>query len=304
MDELLAKLLEAQILSEDTKSELLTAFNTKLSEAVESAKAEAQAEVRADLTEKWIGERDVLIEAIDNKVEEALTEEISELRADLDRFRDLEAEHAEKLVEAKAQMAGELKNDLRQLVEKLDSFLEIRLRTELEDLREDIVSQRENQFGRSVIEAFRHEFEENFYDKKSQLKSIRETQNRLADTEKALKEAESKLGTMLRESKMKQVLQPLKGTQREVMEAILKTVDTTKLEEGYKTFIGRVIREADEKSSEKENTVLAEGVTKPVKKTVTEGKVVSGDNVQLTESNKNQEKPSADVSHWKKLAGL
>lgn len=304
MDELLAKLLEAQILSEDTKSELLTAFNTKLSEAVETAKAEAQAEVRADLTEKWIGERDVLIEAIDSKVEEALTEEISELRADLDRFRDLEAEHAEKLVEAKAQMAGELKNDLRQLVEKLDSFLEMRLRTELEDLREDIAFNKENQFGRSIIEAFRHEFENNFYDKKSQLKSIRETQTRLTDTEKELKEAQAQLSTMLRESKMKQVLQPLKGTQREVMEAILKTVDTNKLEEGYKTFIGRVIREADEKSSEKENSVLAEGVAKPVKKAVTEGKVVSGDNVQLTESNKNQEKPSTDVSHWKKLAGL
>ena len=41
MDELLQKLLEAEVLSEDTKKELETAFSEKLEEAINVAKEEA-----------------------------------------------------------------------------------------------------------------------------------------------------------------------------------------------------------------------------------------------------------------------
>ena len=108
MDELLQKLLEAEVLTEETKKELKTAFETKLNEAVEAAKAEAAADVRAELTEQWVNERDALVEAVDAKVGDYLDGEIEELKADIERFRDLEAEAAEKLVEAKALMAEEL----------------------------------------------------------------------------------------------------------------------------------------------------------------------------------------------------
>jgi len=72
MDELLQQLLEAEVLSEETKKELETAMTGKLGEAVELAKSEAAADVRAELTEQWIQERDTLIEAIDSKVDDYL----------------------------------------------------------------------------------------------------------------------------------------------------------------------------------------------------------------------------------------
>lgn len=65
------------------------------------------------------------------------------------------------------------------------------------------------------------------------------------------------------------------GRTREVMEAILKNVDTPSLEEAYKTYVGRVLKETAEPAvtSEKEEKVLAEGV-----KTKVSGVVKSGDN--------------------------
>ena len=93
----------------------------------------------------------------------------------------------------------------------------------------------------------------------------------------------------MRDKKLKEVLAPLTGRSRDVMEAILKNVDTEQLDEAYKTFIGRVIRESEATGSENEDKVLAEGASKkPETKTakVYEAKTVavSGDTEVVTES--------------------
>lgn len=315
MNELLQKLLEAEILTEDTKTELEQAFTTQLDEAIIAAKDEAAADVRAELTEQWVAEKDTLVEAIDAKVGEMLEQEIEELKEDIDRFRDLEAEYAEKLVEAKAAMGDELKADLADLVEKIDAFLEIRLSAEIEELREDITTVRKNQFGKKVFEAFSQEYMSEFADEESAETNLRETETRLADTEAQLKEAEQKLGAMERSEKMTQVLSPLSGRAREVMEAILKNVDTKNLNEGYKTFIGRVVREtaeADTKDaiSEKEadeGKVLAEGAdekTSADKKTIKEGDVKTGDTEETLTESATETESSDKLAHLRKLAGI
>jgi len=256
MEELLQKLLEAEVLSEDTKKELEGAFQKKLDEAITAAKEVAADDVRAELSEQWVTERDQLIEAVDSKVTEFLVKEVEELKNDIESFRDLETEYAEKLVEAKAAMSDELKDDLMELVEKVDAFLEIRLSAEVDELREDIDNVRKNDFGRRIVEAFAEEFMLNFVDEEAAQNTLREITERLHDTEEALAESESRRSEIERTVKMEDVLSPLGGRQREVMEAILRNVDTEHLEEGYKTFIGRVIRETDD--SEKEGSVLAE----------------------------------------------
>lgn len=261
MEELLQKLLEAEILGEDTKTELEEAFNQHLNEAVEAAKADASADVRAELTEQWVNERDALIEAVDNKVGDFLDAEIAELKEDIERFRDLEADYAEKLVEAKAAMADELKGDLAQLIEQLDAFLEIRLTAELDELMEDIEEVKKNDFGRRIYEAMEDEFRANFADEDSAESDLRETQSRLHDATEQLEEAMSRVNELERNQKLDEVLAPLTGKSREIMEAILRNVDTKDLEAGYKTFIGRVLRESDEAESEKEDSVLAEGAS-------------------------------------------
>lgn len=282
MDELLQKLLEAEVLSEDTKKELEEAMKSKLDEAIELVKTETAADVRAELTEQWIQERDALIEAVDSKVTEFLKIEMDELKDDIERFRDLEAEFAEKLVEAKSQMSDELKGDLAELVEKLDAFLEIRLTAEMEELHEDLEEVKKNDFGRRMFEAVQEEYRMNFADDDSIEANLRETEENLEAVTADLEESVRKLSDMERNEKMGEVLSTLDGRSKDVMEAILRNVPTDQLDEGYKTFIGRVLKEtAEDTNSEKEDKVLAEGKENGEDKTVVEGDVVTGDNEAL-----------------------
>ena len=311
MNELLQKLLEADVLTDETKSELEEAFTVQLEEAITAAKDDAAADVRAELTEKWIIERDALVEAIDSKVGDFLTDEVAELKEDINRFRDLEAEYAEKLVEAKASMGDELKTDLVELVEKIDAFLEIRLTAEIDELREDIQEVKKDEFGRKIFEAFKGEFGNVYHDQDDTEANLAEVKARLTDTESALEESETKRDELERALKLDEILEPLSGRQKEVMEAILKTVDTSDLEKGYKTFIGRVVRETEEVDSEKEDKVLAEGAdvdgddkVEDDKEVVVEGDVKTGDTEDvITESEENPEL-DAKLAHIRKLAGI
>lgn len=314
MDELLKKLLEAEILTESTKNELEAAFKAKLESDTQVARAAAQASVSAELNEQWITERETLIEALDAKVTEALTEELSELRADIERFRDLEAEFAEKIVESKDEMAAVLKSDISQLIEKLDTFLEIRLTSELDELREDFAEIKKNEFGKKVFESFVTEFKKHYAGDDSIESKLSETEQRLEDSMAALEEAEKKTAKLERKIKLERVLAPLSGKTKEVMEAILKNVDTLMLEDAYKTYVGRVLKETsatDEQTSEKEDKVLAEGK----KKQAVSGHVKTGNNDEqlmneglIDAADLKQSSSSAiseaTVQHLRRIAGL
>lgn len=274
MNELLKKLLAADVLTEDVRQQLEKAITSEITEAVEVAKAEAQTQVRSELKEQWNKERDALIEAIDTKVSDMLGKEIEELKEDISRFRDLEAEYAEKLVESKAEMKQQLKSDIATLVEKLDAFLEMRLATEIEELKEDMNKVKKLEFGRNVFEAFVNEYRKNFVDGDETERALKETRARLANVSKQLKESKTKVDTQVRTTKLEKLLAPLSGKKREVMETILSKLPTDQLEEGYKTFVGRVVRETEETSKEKENKVLAEDasdISKKQKSTVKTG---------------------------------
>jgi len=278
MDELLKKLLAAEVLTEETKTELEAAVKKQLDEVTRSAREEATALVTAELNKQWISERETLIEALDAKITEALTEELDDLRGDIDRFRDLEAEYADKLVESKSETADQLKTDIAQLIEKLDAFLEVRLSAELEELREDFNTVKKQQFGKKVFEAFVTEFKKHYAGDDSIESKLNETEQRLEDALSALEASEKKTAKLLREAKLETVLAPLTGRSREVMEAILKNVDTQMLDEAYKTYIGRVLKDTTTATtSGKEEPVLAEGTKKPGIKGVSK----SGDDAAL-----------------------
>jgi glycine cleavage system H lipoate-binding protein len=326
MEELLKKLLAAEVLTEETKQELEAAFKKHLEDAEKKAREEATAGVTAALNEQWITERETLIEALDEKVSEVLTEELKELKEDIERFRDLEAEYAEKIVESKGEMADQLKKDMELLIEKLDKFLEIRLTAEVEELRGDVEIVKKNEFGKKVFEAFVAEFKKHYTGEDSVEGKLTETQQRLEDALTSLEDAEKKIAKMERSKKLQDVLAPVTGRTREVMEAILKNVDTPLLEEAYKTYIGRVVKETSEKkeevkeisTSEKETKVLAEGEKKeeaktaPASKPTLTGKAVSGDTKDILEEGKKLDKETEvksaisdeEKARLRRLAGL
>jgi len=178
-------------------------------------------------------------------------------------------------------MAEEVKSDMVELLESLDAFLEMRITTEMEEIKESIEAAKKLDFGRRIFEAFAEEFDlvhTNDDAVKAELVSVKA---KLAETTEALEEVIADRDALERQDKLEELLSNLDSYQREVMETVLNTVATEKLDEAYKTFLPRIMKESVNTVSEKETEkVLAEGVKEvAAAKTV----VVTGDRTSLSE---------------------
>lgn len=309
MNEILQKLLETEILTEDTKQQLQSAINRKLDEAVEQAKMETRQQMEVQLAEQWVQDRDVLIEAIDSKINQFLAEEIVELKQDIEKFRDLEAEYAQKIVEAKEELSLEMKNDLDRLAAHADKFLESRLAAETQALHEEIEACRKLEFGRQVFEAFAQTYASNFVDDKSYQGKLRIAEQKIDQLNGKLKQVTESSTKLSRAVKMQEVLRPLSGNQREVMETLLRTTPTEKLEESYKAFIGRVVKQGTSVASTRRSKLTESAVPGKAKEVVAKSTVIkTGDDVMKLKEQRvlseSTNAPSADILHIKRLAGI
>lgn len=267
MDEILAKLLQSELLSEETKAEISASWTASVESFKTQVREDVTREVQAELISTWNTERDELITKVDTFVAEALTKEITELKGDIERFRDLEAEYATKLVEEKHKLAEEVAKELDGLVDKIDQFFEMRLETEMAELKEDLEIVKQNDLGRQMFEAFVSTYSKHYVDEKSVQNKLVVAEGKLADAEKQLAALEDERNKMIREAKMDQVLSQLTGKKREQMAMVLKNVDTARLEESYKFFIGRIIQEEKPAPA----AALTEGTTVVEQTTVVTG---------------------------------
>jgi len=299
MDEILKKLLESDLLSEETKAQLNEQFKTAVDAYLAEERSKLEVEIRSTLTEEFIKAREELAETVDSKVEEFLKVEFDELKEDINKFRDLEVEYAEKLVEEKENLAQMLGEQLNTLVDKLDAFLEVRIDEEMSELKEDIEDVKKLEFGRKIFEAVETEFKKF---RKEDLTSVEadlaETIDKLADAENRLAEIEQTRLAEARNSKLEELLSPLSGNAREQMKIILSNVSTEKLEEAFKVYIGRVLKETVVEPK-KEVTVSAPQITES-KGAASASTVVTGNEEVLDE----EVKPSDQLSRIRALAGL
>lgn len=299
MDEILKKLLESNLLSEETRAEISKQFKTVVDEFLAEERSKLEVEIRSSLTEEFVAARDELAEAVDKKIEDFLNAEFSELHEDINKFRDLEVEYAEKLVEEKENLAQMLGEQLDQLVDKLDAFLEVRLDEEMSELTEDIADVKKLEFGRKIFEAVEAEFKKFRKNDLSEAEqALAEAQDRLHDAEKKLSRIESERLAEARNSKMEELMSALSGNAKEQMKIILSNVATEKLEEAYKVYIGRVLKEAvvDVKKSEVQPTKIVEA-----KKVSAPAKMITGNEEErIVEA----VKPSDQTSRMRVLAGL
>lgn len=275
MNELLKKLLESQVLSEETKAELAEAINSQLQDVIKEAKESAAAEARLELAEQWLEARDALIEAIDTKVTDLLDEEVNALKADIDAFRDLEVEYAEKLTEAKLELAITVKADMAQLIEQLDTFLEMRIDEEFTELKTDITEAKKVDFGRRMFESFAEEFQNKFVREDDTHTKLAEAEARLQVVTSKLTEATATKAKMERSLKLENLLAPLTGHSRSLMETILANVDTKELDKAYAKFIGRVLKESTAAPTDANLNEGAKVDVKPVTPVVKTGDVIS-----------------------------
>jgi len=296
INELFKKLVDSELLTEETKVELQTQFDAFLKESVDAAKKETEEKVRIELTEQFVADKEALIEALDTKAEEYLAKELAELKDDIEKFRDLETEYAAKIVEAKREMAITVKNDMSTLVETLDKFLEERLNEEFEELREDIEEVKKLEFGRRIFEAVQNEYARSYVNENETAVALQKATTEIKNTKRVLESQSKELNAIKRGNKLAVVLESLTGRPKEVMSAILANVPTEKLEETYKSYIGRVLHESVsekvEESTEQKEVGQSPRVLAESKDNSTAGpattKVVSGDKPVL-ENEKTQD---------------
>jgi hypothetical protein len=297
MDEILNKLLESELLSDETKTEVSTLWNSAVSKKMAEIKEEVELEVRAELAEQWTKDREAFITKVDTFVTEQLTTELADLRGDIERFRDLEVEYSERLVEEKKKIAEEVAKEMDTLVDKIDAFFELRIAEEMAEFKEDLEIVKQNEFGRKVFEAFASEYANSHVDEESNSTKLSIAESKVADLTKRLAALETEKNKMIRESKMAEVLKPLSGEKRESMAFILQNVETNKLEEAYKHFIGRILKE-EKPASEKKEEVLKESTTK----------VVTGEekNAEIIKEEKSAAAPasSSNLDSIRRLAGI
>ncbi len=286
MDELLAKILATDVLSESTKAELSEAFTQLITEQVAEAKQLAEAEVRAQLAEQWVSEREALIDAMDAQINEALQAELADLKDDINAFRDLEVEHAAKLVEAKQELAEQLDGDIYALAEQIDQYLEEKMRAEFTDLKESIEVVKRNELGRKIFEMFASEYQTSFVNQTEVEKKLAEAKQAERELRAQLAEAEKQRNEIIRESKLAELLSTLAGKQKSIMETILKAVPTEKLDESFNMFLPRVISEGMKQQTQQP---IVEGA-KPTEA----GKIVTGNGATVI--NENVEQPKTTVS--------
>ena len=297
MDEILKKLLESDLLSEETKAQLNEQFQTAVDAYLAEERSKLEVEIRSTLTEEFVKAREELAETVDTKIDEFLKAEFDELHEDINKFRDLEVEFAEKLVEEKERLAQLLGEQIDQLVDKLDAFLEVRIDEEISELKEDIESVKKLEFGRKIFEAVEAEFKKFRKEDLTSVESdLAEALDELNDAKKRLAEIEQNRLAEARNSKLDELLAPLSGNAREQMKIILSNVKTEKLEEAFKIYIGRVLKETVvDKKDETANTIVE---SKEEKKETT---LITGNKEEVIEE---ETKPSDQLSRIRALAGL
>jgi adenosyl cobinamide kinase/adenosyl cobinamide phosphate guanylyltransferase len=263
-----------KMLSDRLAAEMAELHNDKKSLA--EAKAQYQQRIAEDAKKlegfviKQLGKELVEFQGDRRKVSEnfgkleqfvvrALAKEISEFAADK---KDL-AETKVKLVrEAKSKFEDIKQSFIQRSAKVVEAAVTQKLTSEIKQLKEDIDSARNNDFGRKIYEAFAQEFAGSYLNEKSEtsklLKIIQKKEYELAEAKQAIAEKENLVESTQREIRvtkdlmerkqvMAELVSPLSGDKRAVMQELLESVQTPKLRSAFDKYLPAVMEGAQKK---------------------------------------------------------
>jgi hypothetical protein len=315
---------------ENDKAQIVEAADTMIGDVIAKELEEFHAD-KAKVAEDRVAYRKHMKEhakLLDSFVMDTLRKEINELREDrvvqesnmsrLEGFvmeqltKELNEFHEDKrsLVEAKVKMIKEGKEVINQTkadfvktaATKVNGILENTLKSELNTLREDIKTAKENTFGRKIFETFAAEFMGSYLNEGTEVsklsKVVESLQGEIENKDKAIAEKEVLVqesakrariaaDTAERKQIMQEMMQPLSKDHKEIMGALLESVKTDKLQNAFNKYLPSVLKEDAKKPQKK---VLSESVTE-----------VTGDKAEASAS---ADKQTADIVYLQKLAGI
>jgi len=249
--------------------------------------------------------------AVEQVIEGVLEKELSELHESEKTSRRA---YLNAITEAKSSASNDRVQFKKKAALVLEQLVDIKLGGMLEELREDIESAREADFGREIYESFVTSFRRQFFDSSKEFKALSKdlkeakaiavkatkiAEARVAKAETTAKAARVKARKVTESYKRKHFIESalsrLSGKSRVKMEAILKASRTENLQETYKKFLPDVIAESSKKRVRGKNKAQNR-LNEAVIELTTGGKDV------LIEAKDNGE--DDDIAYIKNLAGI
>jgi hypothetical protein len=184
MLDIVKQLFENNVISEEIKSEIESAWNTRIQENRE----QVTAELREEFAQKYDHDKSAMVEAVEAMLTDRLQAELGEL-----------AEDRQGLIEARAKYAKKMKDDAK----AMEAFVLSNLKKELAELHEDrkTVADNVTKLESFIVDALAKEIAEFHTDKKdlaeTKVKLVRESK---AKFENLKKEFISKASTMVAET--------------------------------------------------------------------------------------------------------
>jgi hypothetical protein len=212
-------------------------------------------------------------EKLEQFVVHALAKEIGEFATDK---REL-AETKVKLVrEAKSKFEEIKQQFIKRSARVVEASVTKKLTSEIKQLKEDINNARTNDFGRRIYEAFAQEYAGSYLNEKSEtsklLRIIEKKDRDLAEAKQAITEKSTLVESRERELRvtkdlmerkqvMAELLSPLSGEKRALMQELLESVQTIKLSVAFDKYLPAVMEGAKPKVEKKSTLIESTEVT-------------------------------------------
>lgn len=306
------------------KAQLVEAMDNMLNDTIK-AEIEEFNEERKGLLQARVDYKNAVkshTEALNHFVMDSLKGEINELREDRNQqfsnfnklegfvLKQLAGEIAEfnddkkSLAEAKVKLVTEGRAKLNEAKAKfikrsaktVEAVIEKVLRSEMTQLREDIKSARENNFGRKIFESFAAEYMTSYLAEGTEIRKLNQSIenqqksiNTLTEAKESAEITSKKLqGKINRDKVMGELLGPLAKAKRVIMEELLESVQTKNLKGSFQKYLPAVLNETAVKTETSKRPTLTEK---------------TGNKVVATKEETSKE-GTAQVVHLKKLAGI
>jgi len=240
-------------------------------------------------------------EKLEQFVVRALSREIKEFTQD-----------KQAVVEAKVKLVAEGRKQLETLksrfvtesAARMNTAVTKHLKGELGQLKEDIKTARENDFGRRIFESYASEFSTTYLQEKAETRKLfnqlKAKDTQLAESIKTMKAAKQLVENKEREIRiikesnvrqktMNELLGTLNQEKATVMRDLLESVQTGRLQTAFDKYLPAVLNNINEKKDSKKS-MISETV-----------KAVTGDKSAMTQA---EEQPRDNVIDLRRLAGL
>tara|TARA_R110002050_G_scaffold286453_1_gene436856 strand:- start:661 stop:1743 length:1083 start_codon:yes stop_codon:yes gene_type:complete len=195
-------------------------------------------------------------EKLESFVVGALAEEIKEFASDK---KDLVETKVRLVKNARGQLDNLKSKFIKESAKKMSSTVSTHLKAEMGQLKEDIKSARENNFGRRIFEAYATEFGATHLNENAEVRKLNAAvvrkDKQLAEAIKIQHQAKKLIENKNhqikvikeaneRDATLDELLSPLNDEKRSVMTSLLENVQTSRLKNAFEKYLPAVLSEA------------------------------------------------------------